>query len=302
MSKKTPKVTHGSPDKPLKIGGKEIQCYVLDNETRVITQASFLEALGRHRKANVRKEGGEERLPAILQGKAINPFISQELLEKSEPIKFKTETGVVASGYRAEILPMLCEVYLNARDEGVLPSNQKHVAAQAEILIRALAHVGIIALVDEATGYQEVRDRLALQKILDKFITDEWGKWTKTFPDEYYKELFRLKRVPYPGTSMKKPQYVGHWTNDIVYKRLAPGVLKTLKEKNPTNKAGHRKRRHHQYLTKDYGHPSLKEHLSNVIFLMKGSANWNKFYRTLQRAAPKYGDNLELPFEDVNDD
>jgi hypothetical protein len=30
----------------------------------------------------------EEPLPAILQGKAINPFITKEILEKSRPIKF----------------------------------------------------------------------------------------------------------------------------------------------------------------------------------------------------------------------
>jgi len=32
---------------------------------------------------------------------------------------------------------------------------QKHIAAQAEIIMRGLATVGIIALVDEATGYQD---------------------------------------------------------------------------------------------------------------------------------------------------
>src|SRR5438477_11394478 len=71
----------GSPDRPLRIGDIELQCYVLEDGTRVLSQAEFLEALGRHRKANVRREGGEEPLPAILQGKAINPFITKEILE-----------------------------------------------------------------------------------------------------------------------------------------------------------------------------------------------------------------------------
>ena len=79
-NKDVPEALYGSPDRPLMVGGKEIQAFVLDDETRVLTQASFLEALGRHRKANVRDEGGEERLPAILQGKAIRPYISQELI------------------------------------------------------------------------------------------------------------------------------------------------------------------------------------------------------------------------------
>lgn len=84
--------------------------YVLQDGTRVLSQADFLQALGRHRKANVRSEGGEEHIPAILQGKAINPFISKEILEKSRPLKFRTPTGSMASGYRAELLPDVCEV------------------------------------------------------------------------------------------------------------------------------------------------------------------------------------------------
>src|SRR5215216_4748738 len=64
----------------IKIGNIAISCAVLDDGTRVLSQAEFLEALGRHRKANVRREGSEERIPAILQGKAINPFISKDIL------------------------------------------------------------------------------------------------------------------------------------------------------------------------------------------------------------------------------
>ena len=66
-------------------------------------------------------------MPAILQGKAINPFISKEIYEKSKPISFRTIHGVRASGYVADLLPAVCEVYLKARDADVLPKNQEHV-------------------------------------------------------------------------------------------------------------------------------------------------------------------------------
>ncbi len=258
-NKGVPEALYGSPEKPITIAGTEIQCYVLDDETRVLTQASFLEALGRHRKANVRREGGDERIPPILQGKAINPFISQELLEKSRPIQFRTSSGSVASGYRAEILPMVCEVYLKARDAGSLPPNQQHVAAQADILIRALAHVGIIALVDEATGYQDVRARTALNEILEQFISEELRKWAKTFPDDFYKQMFRLRNWEYKLSSIRKrPGVVGKYTNNIVYERLAPGVLDELKKKNPKLPSGNRKHKHFQWLTEDVGDPRLR--------------------------------------------
>jgi hypothetical protein len=287
-NKELPAAIYGSAEKPLVIGGKEIQCYVLDDETRVLTQASFLESLGRHRKANVRNEGGEERLPAILQGKAVNPFISQELLEKSRPIQFRTDSGVLASGYRAEILPMVCEMYLKARDANALPQNQRHVAVQAEILIRALAHVGIIALVDETTGYQDYRSRTALNEILEQFVSEELRKWAKTFPDEFYKQMFRLRKWEFkPSSVRKRPGVVGKYTNNIVYDRLAPGILDELKKKNPKLPTGGRKHKHFQWLTEDIGDPRLREHLASVITLMRASSEWTQFMRMLDRALPR---------------
>ncbi|WP_293861690.1 P63C domain-containing protein [uncultured Alsobacter sp.] len=294
-----PEAIFGSAEKPLIIGETRIQAYVLDDETRVLTQASFLEAIGRHRKANVRSEGGDERIPAILQGKAINPFIPQELFEKSRPVQFRLDSGGMASGYRAEILPMVCEVYLKARDAGVLPSNQKHVAVQADILIRALAHVGIIALVDEATGYQEVRARRALNDILERFISEELRKWAKTFPDEFYKQMFRLRGWDFRASSiLQRPGVVGRYTNDIVYERLAPGVLEELKRKNPRMPSGQRKHKHFQWLTEDVGDPRLREHLASIITLMRASSDWNHFKRMIDRALPRYGHTGELPLDD----
>lgn len=288
----------GSPDRPLRIGDSEIQCYVLDDGTRVLSQADFLEALGRHRKANVRNEGGEERLPAILQGKAINPFITKETLQKSKPVKFRTPSNAMASGYRAEILPEVCEIYLKARDAGVLPKNQQHVAKQSEILIRGLAHVGIIALVDEATGYQEVRSRDALGRILEAFIAKELQPWVSTFPPEYYRELFRLRGVPYPAQSLKRPQYFGILTNDIVYKRLAPGVLDELKRVTPKGETGKRKHRYFQKLTNNVGYPKLKEHLGSVVAFMQVSKDYHDFIRHLDKHRPRYNETMELPLDD----
>ena len=279
----------------LHVGDITIPCFVLENGTRVISGRSLTTSIG--------MKGRGQGVPRIVTHKTLKPFIPNDLsMAIQDPIKFYGVGNRETSGYEATVLQELCEAILNARDAGVLKTEQeKRYAKFADILIRSFAKIGIIALVDEATGYQEVRDRLALQKILDKILTDEWAKWTKTFPDEFYRELFRLKKMPYPpGDSGRKPGFVGHWTNDIIYSRLAPGVLKTLKKKNPRQQSGNRKRKHHQYFTRDYGHPELKTHLSNAIFLMKASANWDKFKRALNRAAPKYGDTIDLPVGDTD--
>jgi hypothetical protein len=292
-----PQAVCGDPDRPLRIADRELQCYVLEDGTRVISQADFLEALGRHRKANVRKEGGEERLPAILQGKAINPFISRDIIKKSRPVKFKTPNGSRASGYRADLLPDVCEVYLKARDAGGLPKNQEHVAKQAEILMRGLAHVGIIALVDEATGYQEFRAQNALAKILEAFIAKELRAWIQTFPNDYYQEMFRLRGLAYPSDSVRRPQYFGKLTNDIVYQRLAPGVLDELKRVTPKDEKGRRKHKFFQRLTSNVGYPKLREHLGSVVAIMKLSDTWNDFTRKLERIHPRLGETLPLPLD-----
>ncbi len=292
-TKHLPSAVYGSPDRPVRVGNVELQCYVLDDkdETRVLTQAGFLQALGRHRKANVRDEGTEEPVPPILQGKGIKPFISQELLEKSRPIKFRLASGIgktmLASGYRAEILPMVCDVYLKARDAHELPHNQLHVAKQADLLVRALAHVGIIALVDEATGYQEFRARDALTRILEEFIAKELQPYVPTFQVDYYREIFRLRGLDYPQDSVKRPQYFGSLTNDIVYKRLAPGVLEELKRVTPRLDSGRHNDKLFQRLTTNKGYPKLREHLGAVVTMMQLSKNWHDFMAKLDRLRPR---------------
>ena len=280
----------GSPDRPLKIGDFEIECYVLDDGTRVVTQASFLRALGRHPKANTRREGGEIPIPPILQSKALSSFVTDEILQKARPITFRHGAGGRAHGYNAELLPVVCEIYLKARDAGLLDRQQEHVAKRAEILIRGLAHVGIIALVDEATGYQEIRAQDALAKILEAFIDKELQPWVRTFPPDFYRELFRLRGLDYPHETPKRPQYFGKLTNEIVYKRLAPGVLEELRRVTPRNDQGRPRHKYFQHLTSNLGYPKLREHLGSVVTLMKLSKDWTDFKLKLDQIHPRVGD------------
>ncbi len=287
----------GSPDQPLRIGDVAIECYVLDDGTRVITQGSFLQALGRHPRA--RRTATEDGLPPILQGKALNPFLPDGLRERAQPIPFRVGGFGKAMGYNAELLPDVCEAFLAARAAKKLPQNQWHIADQAEILVRGLARVGIIALVDEATGYQDVRTKNALEKILSEFVDKELQVYLKTFPDDFYKEMFRLRGLPYSADSgVARPQYFGNLTNDVVYKRLAPGVLEELKKVQKKTAAGNGKHRLFQRLTANVGYPKLREHLGSVVTLMKLSTDWEDFKDKLDQLHPKpEGSQAVLPID-----
>jgi hypothetical protein len=289
---------YGSPDRPLQIGELKIPCYVLEGERRVLAQGGMLEALDMSQ-GTAAKTGAGSRLAKFVSSKSISPHVPEELSRVVvEPIRFRTPFGGgEAYGYEATVLVEICEAVLEAREKGTLHYQQEHIAKQCEILVRGFARVGIIALVDEATGYQDVRARQALDNILAKFISDELLTWAKTFPDEFYQHLARLRGLHYSEIANKRPPYIGRLTNDIVYERLAPGVLDELKEKTPKDEKGRRKYKYHQWLTEDVGHPRLREHLVAVITLMKASPNWNSFYRLLQRGLPKRKDHPRLFME-----
>jgi hypothetical protein len=289
--------THGSEDHPLKIGDIEIRCYVLEDETRVLAQRGIVGGIGMKYGS---RAGGGDMLTAFLQGKGIRPYVSEELLSRiANPIKFKVQHGGnVAYGYPATILADICDAVLAARRAGVLQQQQTHIADRCEILVRGFARVGIIALVDEATGYQRDRARDALAKILEAFIAKELQPWLHTFPSDFYQEMFRLRGLKYPNDTPKKPQYFGCLTNNVVYKRLAPGVLAELKRVVPrSDTTGRHKHRFFQMLTQNTGYPKLREHLGSVVTMMKLSSDWPDFMVKLDRYHPQYGETIELPLD-----
>jgi hypothetical protein len=278
-----PLATHGDPDHPLRIGDVEIQCYVLENGTRILSQRALQTSIG------INVSGGAQRLHGMLSKFADKGIGVKDLESRiANPLLFRMPGGGKAHGFEATVLADFCEVVLAARDKGLLAPNQLHIARQCEILIRGFARVGIIALIDEATGYQKDRSRRALEEILDLFIKDELGKWMKTFPDDFYSELFRLKGLQYIPFPAKRPRYVGIWTNDVVYHRLAPGILDELKRLTPKDTKGRHQNKLHQRLTEDVGHPRLREHLASVVTLMKASDDWSTFKKMLDRSLPKF--------------
>lgn len=283
----------GSADRPLKIGDLEIPCYVLEDGRRVLHQRGMVSALGMGRGGS--SEGGGDRLAKFTAQTRLSKFVTEQLLlVTKDPIKFRAPNGKLAYGYEATILADICDAVLAARKAGYLQKQQLHIADRCEVLVRGFARVGIIALVDEATGYQELRAKDALSRILEAFIAKELQPWVKTFPDDFYRQLFRLRGLTYPGDSIKRPQYFGVLTNDMIYKRLAPGVLDELKRVTPQDDKGRPKYRYFRHLTSNVGYPKLREHLGSVVTLMKLSDEWKGFIDKLDRIHPRFNSQLPL--------
>lgn len=275
------------------IGGAEIDCYVLDDETRVLARAGFVRAIGRTGKVKGGRKFDEEfQTPVFLTADNLKPYFPNDLEQNSKPIFFSYR-GAEMIGYRAELLPDVCDIFADADRAGVLRANQKHIAEACRLLSRGLTRIGIIGLVDEATGYQRDRAANALAEILEKFIAKELRPWVHTFPDKFYAELFRLRGLEFPKDTVKKPLYFGHLTNDIIYARLAPNVLEQLKKETPRAPSGRHKHQLHRRLTEDFGHPKLREHLEAVLAVMKLSGDYREFIQNLDKVKQRYD---ELPF------
>lgn len=204
-NKGLPKATHHGM---LTVGETNIPCFVLDDGRRVISGRSLTAAIG--------MKGRGQGVARISSHKMINSLgMSDLVLAIENPIKFvgRSPQGIDApsDGYEAEILQRLCDAILVARDKGLANTeHEKRYVQYADILIRSFAKVGIIALVDEATGYQYDRAKDALAKILEQFIAKELQPWTRTFPIDFYEEIFRLKQWPFDPATMQSPRVLGH--------------------------------------------------------------------------------------------
>ena len=282
----------------LEIGDMTFPCSVLSDQSRILTQTDFMRGMGMYYSGWVAKHGPAE-LPHFLSFKSLKPFVDKHLGDmQSITMKYRTERGALADGIKAETIPKICDVWIDAKEHRSLGSRQKQIADKALLLIRALAHVGIIALVDEATGYQDVRDRQALHKILDLYLLAERAKWAKRFPDEFYKQIFRLRGWTWQGMKVNRPSVVGRYTNDVVWDRIEDGLHGELKRLNPKDDTGRRPTKHHQWLTENVGHPNLQAHLNGVIALMRAATSWDGFKRSLQRAFPKMKEQIPLALGD----
>lgn len=295
-----PKAKYDSQDTPLRIGDFEISCYVLDNGQRVLSRKGMLNSLGMQDGGANKKLDGD-RLAKFISGKRVGSLISKELSEGiKNPITFLNKDKKETSGYDAILLQELIRALSKAYLRGDLQKQQEHIGAKSEALDDAFSKVGVIALVDEATGYVKAKERAKdeLQKYLDTVLKDKAVKWVKTFNDEFFEMIFKMKGWGWTSTA-KRPSVVGHYINDLVYSRIGPNILSELRERNPkkTGLSGGRDKKHHQYLTRDVGNNLLKDHLAGLIALGKASSyDWDIFRGMVNKVYPKYGQTIELNF------
>jgi len=251
-----PKATHWGE---LQIGEKVLPCYRLESGERVFSLKGVVVSL-------METEGGQ--LAEYIKVKSLRPFLSNDLVPAENdviPALIQFDTGGEGVSKNAFGLPVerfidLCDAYSHAAEKAVLTDRQKRIGINANAFLRACAKVGIVALVDEATGYQEQRPLDELQLKLKRFLAEEMRKWDSTFPEELWVQFGRLTN--WRGSLHHRPKYWGKLVMELIYQYMDADVATWLRENAPKPIKG---QNYHQWLNEQYGLKKLVEHIWKVI-------------------------------------
>jgi hypothetical protein len=286
-----PVAQFGSPDRPLLLGGLSLQCYVLSDGRRVLVQRGLQAGIGMSTSGG---SGGAHRMARFIESLEAKGLRTNNLsVRMLNPILFRIpRVPKTAYGFEASIVPEIFNAIVDADKLGLLASNQKKYAEQGELFVRALANRAITKMVDEVTGFQETSDQEDIARFLREYVKTELRMWVSTFPRSFFEQLCRLKGVPFPKENMRLPQYFGGIVNELIYTRLAPGVLPELKAVNPViGPKGHRRGKHHSFLTEQLGHPKLLNLVGKIEGIAYGFADgeYDAFKLAVDTRIPNYG-------------
>ena len=282
----------------IQIGDITIPCAVLPGGIRVLSERALTKAFGGKRGGShwkrMKADPDGANLPVFLSAKNIRPFIVKDLtdgLNRRHPYKPKGKSGA-SLGIEAGLLPKICKALLSVRDADASLPAQDPIIRQADIIMRGLAEVGIIALVDEATGYIDEKKKTEYRDLFREFIRQECREWEKEFPGQFTDMIYRLYKLS-KGKQGRHPRFFGKFIRKYIYAPLAGSngtVLAMLDEKNPVVYSnGRRRYKMHQFLTAELGLPAIRAHIWQVVGIGNASNSKESFDKGFQRAFPQIG-------------
>jgi len=261
----------------IKISTIELDCYILEDGTPILNKSKMLKAIGK-------QQNGKSRsgYPNFIGAMNLEPFIRPELQNLLKGVDF-TDGGKTMSGYHSDTLVAVCNVYLEARQLGVLTASQLPIAQFCEILVMSFARVGLRALIYEQLGFEKYKNPDAIRLLVESYLADEIRKWAKEFPDEFFWQMDRIygnERT----TSKNRPLYYANFIRRYIYQPLENGeVLKRLDEVIPKNSKGFKKARLHSAASEEVGLPAIKSQIWQTLGVMKISTSKRTFEGNYQR-------------------
>ena len=258
------------------VGNVDVDVYVLDTGDRVISMRGAVKAI-------TGKDAGN--LGEYLGVQGLKGFVDRDLVLVETKDFFIPGTQFRGLGITAEQFEAILTGYVRAMGAGALSTDrQKEIATACAILSTSFLKIGIVALIDEATGYQYQRAQDALEIKLQAYIADELRAWEKTFPDELWEQFGRLTN--WKGSLHSRPKWWGHLVNELIYQALDPDVADYLKKNKPKPFHG---QNYHQWLSDDVGLKALIPHIYKIIGMAEGCADMRELR---DKVAKRYGRKL----------
>lgn len=238
-----------------------VDCYVLDDGRRVLSQRGSVRAL----------TGGRE-------GADLGTYLARlpknfSVESASANFEFERHDGGTANGVESSAFVAILNAYVDAGLAGALRRNQQHLAVNASKLLRALQSVGLDALIDEATGYQRMRANDALSHRLAQYLRETAAPHKVTFKEKLVRELCRVYGHVYtPG---RHPRWLARVNEKLYRTMFDDDIAAGLKQRNPSPRFGSN---HHQFVAETV-QPLMRDDLEVIYVLARTSASATDFWR-----------------------
>lgn len=269
----------------LKFGEAEVPCCVLSDGTPLLTTSGiigvFAGANDRHLDRFV------ARIPGV---SSENPLWAET--------QFRVPgNNAIATGYNADVLVDICNLYVKALAAGTLHPKQVPLAMRALVIVSACAKAGITALVWEATGYDKVKGEAALQDKLAAALRTEAGEYKVLFTPEFFAALAHIFHISLRPDG-RKPMVFSAFLAEFFYSWFDRDVYRAVKGRNPrvAELQGERAFLHHQFLT-EFARERFEQHQRDVLVLLRSSSNLADFRMRFNAVFRNGG--LQLTFGDL---
>lgn len=226
------KAIFGSLSQKLELQNFELDCYVLDDLTRVVGKLKFEKILGLDSKS---KTGLYDFLLSL------NKYIPvpDALLKKvSSPIFFKIlsndETVNAESGYPSGVMLEVCLILLKAKGEGYLAVNQLKIGKNSEKILKFLNNKNINCLIDTASGFNFFKEKTKenFKNYLLKQKDDPAFEWVTTFTDEFYEGIFVFTQTNWQEFR-KNPIKLADFVYNTIFMRIDDKTLEVIRATKP---------------------------------------------------------------------
>lgn len=267
----------------LSFGGVEIDCYNLDDGRRAISQRAIVRALRGAKSGAPNPKGIGDylaRIPDEYAGILARP---------TSEVEFVLPSGTTSIGRDAEWLIDLCNAYVDAAIAGSLHRKQLHLAAQARTIVAACAKTGIAALIDEATGYQYVREHGILGDIFARALREQASPWKRTWEDATVDAICRTFQIKRVGREFPAP--LMGVIGKLYRMLLGSEVHEELRRRNPR---GEGRDIHTQWMAEDTV-SALRDHLRVIEAFARTCDSKSQFWSRMERYANGGRGQLEMP-------